>query len=148
MALASDRAVQLLHRGAVATVQLLPPGGEPDASAHCGGANVSEHRALAALARKLLSAWAEGMSHKARFTMPMHDDRRTRRRVKREYRALDWFSEDPWAETGSEASNLEESDWSLDSWDSEDQELDLFVEDPYDGWGPVRPRGRRRSHAP
>lgn len=80
--------------------------------------------------------------------MPMHNDRRKRRRAKREYRALDWFSEDPWAEPGSEPSTEDENDLSLDSWGSEDEELDLSAEDPYDGWGPVRPRGRRRSHAP
>ena len=80
--------------------------------------------------------------------MPMHSDRRKkRRRGKRDYRALDWFSEDPWADPVPGAPDVDVENWSLDSFGSDEEELDLFAEDPYDGWGPVRPRGRRRSHA-
>ena len=80
--------------------------------------------------------------------MPMHSDRRKkRRRGKRDYRALDWFSEDPWAEPAPGASDADVEDWSLDFFGADAEELDLFIEDPHDGWGPVRPRGRRRSRA-
>ncbi len=79
--------------------------------------------------------------------MPMHTDRRRRRRGRRS--ELDWFGEDPWAEPNAYGSDSEDESYEgLFESESDDElfELDdpieVWSDDPYDGWGPVRRRLR------
>jgi hypothetical protein len=69
---------------------------------------------------------------------------------------MDWFTEDPWAEPSLTALEDEEDEWYPGLWESSDEdevwavddEVDVSTEDPYDGWGPVRPRRKRPSSRP
>jgi hypothetical protein len=81
----------------------------------------------------------------------MQRNRRKGGRIRRHRSELDWFAEDPWAETDGPAATLSFDDWQqgfedliendLDDVDlSEDEESD---EDVHDGWGPIRPRRGR-----
>ena len=90
--------------------------------------------------------------------MPMHSDRRRRRPVRGRESVLDWFAEDPWAEPDQAAWEDDDGDdWypgfdepadDMDgaTWSAEEAKDD-WTEDPYDGWGPVRPRQRRTNQA-
>ena len=94
---------------------------------------------------------------KARSTMPMHSERRRRGRSRRRNSALDWFSEDPWAEPDAAALDgdgedewypgLSESTGDNDAW-SDDELSDAWSDDPYDGWGPIRGRRKCPSDRP
>lgn len=85
--------------------------------------------------------------------MPMHTDRRRRGRIRQRHSDLDWFAEDPWAEPDLAA--LEQSfedDWYPGLWEptdeenpSSEEETDPWDDDDHDGWGPVRPRRKRRA---
>lgn len=85
--------------------------------------------------------------------MPMHSDRRRRGRSYGRHSELDWFAEDPWAEPDFAALDSGRDDeWYPGLWEPTDDdelwldgETDATGEDPYDGWGPVRPR-KRASH--
>jgi hypothetical protein len=90
--------------------------------------------------------------------MPRYSDKRRRRPVRSRESALDWFAEDPWAEP--EAASWEDDDgddWypglydpsddvDAATWGAEEADED-WKDDPYDGWGPVRPRRKRSHHA-
>ena len=89
--------------------------------------------------------------------MPMHSDRRRRGRTRRRRSELDWFAEDPWAEPDLAALERDgEEDRYASLWEatdddeawSSDEATDTWHEDPYDGWGPVRPRRKRPSDRP
>ena len=86
--------------------------------------------------------------------MPMHTDRRRRGRSQRRHSDLDWFAEDPWGEPDVAALEGDaEDDWYPGLWEpSDDDDVweadgEASSEDPYDGWGPVRPRRKRPSDA-
>ena len=87
--------------------------------------------------------------------MRTHRERRKGGRIRRHRSELDWFAEDPWAETEGPAATRSLEDLhedfddpiekELDDVDlSEDEESD---DDEYGGWGAIRPRrggpGRR-----
>lgn len=81
--------------------------------------------------------------------MPMHNEGRGRGRSREGRSQLDWFGEDPWAETELEAYSGDDDGWYPDLWEpDDDDELssehpeEAWTEDPYDGWGPVRRRQR------
>lgn len=89
--------------------------------------------------------------------MPMHSDRRRHGRGRRRRSELDWFAEDPWADPDVAAlEGDDEEEWYPGLWEPGDDDsvwaaedsADAWSEDPYDGWGPVRPRRGRPSGGP
>ena len=89
--------------------------------------------------------------------MPMHNDRRGRKKGTRRYSELDWFAEDPWAEPDLAALERDgEDEWIPSLWETTDDDqasgiddvTDPWSEDPYDGWGPVRLRRKGADDRP
>ncbi|MGB5266483.1 MAG: hypothetical protein WBN30_07845 [Polyangiales bacterium] len=88
--------------------------------------------------------------------MRLQRKRRKGGRTRRQHSELDWFAEDPWAETEGAAAPLSLTDWQQDlAYFSEDDlgdvessgdddwgedEDDDGGEDDDDDWGPIRPR--------
>ena len=79
--------------------------------------------------------------------MPMHTDRRRRRRGRRS--TLDWFAEDPWAEPDAYTSDREDGGYG-DLFETQDDDvmgdfddpIEVWNEEPFDDWGPIRRRLR------
>jgi hypothetical protein len=87
--------------------------------------------------------------------MRMRRETRKVGRIRRRHSELDWFAEDPWAETQSPAAPLSLEDWQQDFADLSENDLsdaessgdEEWDADEYDGWGAIRPRrgpSRRR----
>jgi hypothetical protein len=79
----------------------------------------------------------------------MHNEGRRRGRSRADRSQLDWFGEDPWAETETQAHLADEERWHPDLWELDDEDdfssedaEEEWTDDPYDGWGPVRRRHR------
>jgi hypothetical protein len=92
-------------------------------------------------------------SRKARFTMPMHNERRRHQRTRGRGSALDWFGEDPWGDPELAAFQDDEDEDYTDLWESseeeraatahDDDETEDWRDESFDDWGPIRARHRR-----